>query len=519
MGQARTSTTGVADGRPRLIDVHAVVEPGPATFTLTGLPHQGLNETRDRVRAASANSGIPLPQRSIRVQLSPPLSAALGTGPDLAIAVAVLAAAGVMSTASIQRYVHIGELGLDGSLRPVRAVAAAVALAVQAGRYDLVVANENVPEAETVPGARVHGAGRLSDVIAVHSPAPAQEAVTPAPGQIPDPHRPGTAPGGMITDERLARAAWSRLAEPTDDQARDLVAALGPVDALSWVLAGHGPGSWQARIAGLDPAAQVQQLTELEGRLLIPGDAEWPPTLADLGAQMPFCLWVRGPLPLAGTTARSVALIGARAASAYGEHVAADLAAGCAAEGITVVSGAAYGIDSAAHRGALAADGATIAVLACGVDRAHPRGHQQLLEQMYRQGLVLSENPLGCPVSRTRFLARDRLIAALGGATVVVEGAHRSGSLRTATQAMRLSRPVGAVPGPITSPLSSACHLLLREGAVCITGPADLSDLVGPSHAERGPEPVAPAPSAGAPVAAATADTGPDPTGQDSRDE
>ena len=142
-------------------------------------------------------------------------------------------------------------------------------------------------------------------------------------------------------DERLARVAWSRLAEPGDTAAQELVAAEGAVAALAQVLGDRGPRRWQARRPDLDPVRDLSTLHRLGGRLLIPGDAEWPSSLSALGAEAPFCLWARGPLNLAASTVQAAAVVGARAATPYGERVAGELADGCATRGITVVSGAA----------------------------------------------------------------------------------------------------------------------------------------------------------------------------------
>ena len=280
-------------------------------------------------------------------------------------------------------------------------------------------------------------------------------------------------------DERTARAAWSGLAAPDDRDARALIAGQGAVAALAQVLSGAGSPRWQARLRDLDPLRDLATLDRLGGRLVIPGDDEWPVGLDSLGVEAPFCLWARGPLNLAAATVRAAAVVGARAATPYGERVSGELADGCANRGITIVSGAAYGIDGAAHRGALAADGPTIAVLACGVERAYPRGHEQLITRIAEVGAVVSEAPPGSAPTRWRFIERNRLIAALARVTVVVEAAHRSGAIGTATRADRLSRPIAAVPGPVTSPLSYGCHRLLREGAICVTSAAEVAELAG----------------------------------------
>jgi DNA processing protein len=294
--------------------------------------------------------------------------------------------------------------------------------------------------------------------------------------------------------DRVARAAWSRLAEPGDVAARELVAAEGAEAALAKVRGGGGERRWQARLPDVDGERDLAVLDRFGGRLLVPGDQEWPTGLVELEAEAPFCLWVRGPLSLSAATARSAAIVGARAATPYGERVATELADGCADRGITVVSGAAYGIDGAAHRGALAAGGPTIAVLAGGVERPYPRGHEQLIDRIVQEGIVISEIPPGSAPTRWRFIERNRLIAALGRATVVVEAAHRSGAIGTAGRADKLSRPVAAVPGPVTSAVSYGCHRLLRSGAICVTSAAELAELcgqIGEYVAEELPFPVA----------------------------
>ncbi len=305
-----------------------------------------------------------------------------------------------------------------------------------------------------------------------------------------------TAAPAPTSEDRWARAAWSRLVEPGERVGHAVLDQLGGPAALRLVRTGDLDGvrwwpteqlarvreavtGWQARLAGLDVERDLETLERLGGRVLVPGDEEWPAGLADLGAAGPACLWVRGPAHLAEAAHGSVALVGARAATPYGERVAGDLAGACAQRGSAVVSGGAYGIDGAAHRGALAAAGATIAVLAGGVDRFYPAGNQQLLAAIARDGAVVSEAPPGCAPTRWRFLARNRLIAATAHATVVVEAAWRSGALSTAARAADLGRPVGAVPGPVTSMASAGCHRLVREArAVLVTDPAEVFELL-----------------------------------------
>ena len=215
--------------------------------------------------------------------------------------------------------------------------------------------------------------------------------------------------------------------------------------------------------------------------MVVPGDDEWPARLDDLADRAPLALWVPGTGDLGDVSRRSVAVVGARACTPYGEHVAAELAAGLADRGWTVVSGGAYGIDAAAHRGALAVDGPTVAVLACGVDvRLPARPRRPAARRRGPAALVVSELPPGARPTRRRFLDRNRVIAALGRGTVVVEAAIRSGALNTAGHADELSRAVMAVPGPVTSAASAGCHELLRtRGAALVTDAADVLDQVG----------------------------------------
>jgi len=242
------------------------------------------------------------------------------------------------------------------------------------------------------------------------------------------------------------------------------------------------------RLAVLQPERILHQAHRQGIRFLVPGDAEWPEGVAELATVeplhgltgAPLGLWVRGSLDLASTCRGATAVVGSRSATTYGAEVAGELAAGLAGAGVTVVSGAAFGIDQAAHRGALAARGATVAVLACGVDRAYPAAHRGLLELIGEVGAVVSELPPGCAPTRVRFLSRNRLIAAMATGTVVVEAAVRSGALNTANWAARLGRPVMGVPGPVTSAPSEGVHELIRaRDAMLVTRADEVLELVG----------------------------------------
>jgi DNA processing protein len=209
----------------------------------------------------------------------------------------------------------------------------------------------------------------------------------------------------------------------------------------------------------------------------------------------PVALWVRGTGDLATVGVRSVGIVGARAATAYGEHVTADLAHGLAGRDVVVVSGGAYGIDAAAHRGALAGGGLTIAIVAGGLRRPYPRAHEALFARIGRDGLIVSEFPPDATPQRHRFLVRNRLVAALTAGTVVVEAGVRSGALATARQGLRMGRAVMAVPGPVTSHASAGVHLLLRvePEVVLVTRTAEVVEEVGLLGTDLADRPQAPA--------------------------
>lgn len=304
--------------------------------------------------------------------------------------------------------------------------------------------------------------------------------------------------------ERLARAALARVVEPGRQELFARVAAVGAV-AVWEQLRGRGPVDGLSaavvegarhRAEGYQAARDLARLRAVGGRLVCPGDEEWPEALLGWSPDLlkdapPLALHVRGPHRLDVATERAVAVVGARAATAYGDLVARDLGLSLAERGWSVVSGAAYGIDGAAHKGALTAQAApTVAVLACGVDVAYPAGHAGLLTRIAETGLVVSELPVGSAPTRSRFLVRNRLIAALSAGTVAVEAARRSGSLATLDRARALNRCVMAVPGAVTSPMSAGTNALFRKdsGAICVTDAADVLDAVGRLGDDAEPE-------------------------------
>lgn len=305
-------------------------------------------------------------------------------------------------------------------------------------------------------------------------------------------------------DARTARTALACLTEPGSETVYRLVRAHGPVKALSRVLAGEAAGDAERALVesartrlgdgALDRIVDgaVARTRRIGARIVTPEDDEWPAQLADLAliAQPggdriardtfpPVCLWVRGERLLAEAFTRSVAVVGARAATSYGNHVATELAFGLANRGWTVVSGGAYGIDAAAHRGALAASGLTAVVLACGVDRPYPAGHAGLFERIADQGLLISEWPPGAEPHRHRFLVRNRVIAALTRGTIMVEANARSGARQTLGRATLLGRSSMTVPGPVTSAMSVGCHEAIRGGARLVTSYQEVLEEVG----------------------------------------
>jgi DNA processing protein len=310
-----------------------------------------------------------------------------------------------------------------------------------------------------------------------------------------------------LTDEAYARAALTYLAEPADRWLAQLVrvsSAAGALDAIkSYRAPAGGPPRtkagmammaamerWQTRLPELPAPEDVLAFRESGIRLVTPQDPEWPGQLADLGEEQPYALWLRGNADLRFNCLRSVAVVGSRAATAYGAYVAAEFSASVAARGVAVVSGGAFGVDAAAHRGALSADGVTIAVLACGVDTPYPAAHAELFDAIAAQGVLVSEWPPGRNVSRLRFLVRNRVIAALANGTVVVEAAARSGALNTARHARDLNRRLMAVPGPITSDLSAGCHQILREWqGTLVTSAAEVIEHLSPVSASPAAEP------------------------------
>jgi DNA processing protein len=284
--------------------------------------------------------------------------------------------------------------------------------------------------------------------------------------------------------DRLARVALGRIAEPGKASLLDAVSDLGAVPVLDGLLEHPVLGP---RVAEVDAERELAAGARAGLRFVVPGDDEWPAGLDDLATAdpvqerggVPVGLWVRGPLRL-DRLEGSLAVVGSRSATTYGAELAHDLAATVGEAGRPIVSGAAFGIDQAAHRGALAVDAPTVVVLACGADRVYPEAHRELIDHIAGVGAVVSETVPGGAPMRVRFLARNRIIAALSTGTVVVEAALRSGALNTANWAGRLNRAVMGVPGPVTSASSAGVHQLIRTGAATlVTSGEETLELLG----------------------------------------
>lgn len=294
--------------------------------------------------------------------------------------------------------------------------------------------------------------------------------------------------------ERGIRFALAHVVEPGDPAFSELVDTHGVEEAWRQLRADDSTSRWAPRAAAFDLAAAITRTRACGARFLVPGDEDWPDQVGELAGcepvqertGAPLGLWVRGEGDLGRVAGRGIAVVGSRASTAYGEHVALQLGHDLATSGMPVVSGAAYGIDAAAHRGALSAgsaagDQVTVAVLACGVDQVYPAAHAGLVAGILERGMVVSELPPGEHPTRLRFLARNRLIAAMSRASLIVEAAYRSGARNTMTWAAVCQRPIMAVPGPVTSAQSVTPNRLIRDHeAELVSSVEDVRALLSP---------------------------------------
>lgn len=279
---------------------------------------------------------------------------------------------------------------------------------------------------------------------------------------------------GKFDELRLARAYLLAVAEPPAPALAAFVEANGPVVAAKRVREQDVPtqvSADTAKRANHDTSSDINRAAEHDARLIIPEDPEWPHwamlplrgTTNLPGVAPPLALWARGSARLDTALRSAVSVAGSRAATPYGEYAAADTAYSFSSEGVTVISGASYGVDAASVRGALAANGTAIAVLACALDAGYPAGHEALFDRVAERGLVVSEYPPGTPVAKRRFQSRSRLIAAFGQGTLLIEAGVRSGAVALARTTSALGKPVFAFPGPVTTQTFDGCHELIRE--------------------------------------------------------
>jgi DNA processing protein len=313
-------------------------------------------------------------------------------------------------------------------------------------------------------------------------------------------------------DKLRASATWSLLCEPGDSIAGMLKRILGIEESLFEIRRAKSAKDllpllpedffrapqfistledslecWQRRLKIVNVDLAIDTLSSLNGFLLSSDSPLWPRGLFDLGDSAPSVLWALGQKRVFENPS-TVSVVGSRIASTYGLEVTRDLVQTSVRNGFVTISGGALGIDAWAHKSSLLAGGTTIAVMAGGLDRLYPPRNLDLFEEIKLSGAVISEMPPGAAPARWRFLQRNRLIAAIGQATVVVEAGFKSGSINTAGHANELDRPVGAVPGPINSTRSAGCHRLIKERrAELISTASDLDELLGIRNQSAGP--------------------------------
>ena len=282
-------------------------------------------------------------------------------------------------------------------------------------------------------------------------------------------------------NEQLARACLFSIVEGGHTFWCAEISTHGALAVYNKLLnGGYDPVKYEKLITNLRETNGDKILSEIDkhyARLITPDDEDWPEQLNDLAAP-PIGLILKGNINALHQS--SLAIVGTRNPTSYGARIAGEFAAGFADREWAIVSGGAYGIDSYAHKGALIAEGVTVAVVASGIDINYPAGNTRLFAEICESGAMVTEFMPGHKALPNRFLTRNRLIAALSKATLVVEAAFRSGSLRTARDAAEIFRPVMAIPGPITSPTSEGCHRLIGERAAeIVTSVADAVEFVG----------------------------------------
>ena len=319
----------------------------------------------------------------------------------------------------------------------------------------------------------------------------------------------GLVVGDETPQDVFVAATLSRLSEPGDSVAGLVCNRLGQLDALISIIddrvgasellnlldieigerpvgleraLSDGLVRWRKRLSLSGLEAALEKMRSVGGRVVSPKSGLWPEGFHDLATAEPLAIWLRGEPERLQWLDHSVALVGSRVSTNYGQYVTAELVEAAFERDYCVLSGGAYGIDSIAHNAALALGGKTVAVMAGGLDALYPAGNSALLNRIERQGLIIAEVSPGVAPAKFRFLQRNRLIAAGSQATVVIEAGYRSGSINTAYHANTLDRPAGAVPGLISAVSAQGCHRLIRDGRAHLIGSGnDMLELLGES--------------------------------------
>ena len=460
----------------RAVRVEVDVHRGLPSFAIVGMPDVPAREERERLSAALNTCGFEYPLRRIVVKLAPASLRKAGCGMGLAIAAGLICASGQLEPGRFERCAFVGELALSGELKPVADVAKLAEAARAAGCAAIVVPAGQGPEAARAGGIAVYEVSRLGELAAF------------ACGEL-EPLAPGPVPSAE------PESAWHPRACPECQRRAHLLVALA--SHLEQSCSTHrsravrellglsnrtlaetvAPKEAEEILAGVEDLGEdelAERLTAAGCWALCRCEPGFPASLLE-APDAPWALFGRGDPGLLRDLRRddAVAIVGARRTTSYGREVARELGRDFAHAGLIVISGMAFGIDGCAHRGALET-GRTIAVLATGPDVAYPTNHEPLWRQIVERGAVVSEMPPGAAAWRWSFPARNRIVAALAGSTVVVEAAERSGSLITAEMARQMGRELGAVPGPVTSKVSVGPNRLLAEGARVIRSAADL---------------------------------------------
>jgi len=480
---SRVASATLQEGKARVIRVEVDVHRGLPSFAVVGMADTPAREERECLSAALVACGFEYPLRRIVVNLAPVGLRKAGPEMGLAIAAGLLCASGQLEPGRFERCAFVGELKLSGELSPVADVAKLAAAARAAGSEAIVVPAGQGPEASRAGGIAVYELGRLAELAAfacgeleplASGPALRAEALS----------RPRACPECQRRAHLLVALAPHLEQTCSVHRSRALRELLGlPSRTLAETVAPKEAAGILAGVEALGESELAESLAAAGCWALCRCNERFPASLRE-APDAPWALFGRGdPALLCDLRLDdAVGVVGARRTTSYGREVARELGRELAHAGLIVISGMAFGVDGLAHRGALEA-GRTIAVLATGPDVPYPTSHGPLCEQIVERGAAVSEMPPGTVAWRWSFPARNRIVAALAGSTIIVEAAERSGSLITAEMARQMGRELCAVPGPVTSPVSAGPNRLLAEGARVIRSAADLPAARGREEA------------------------------------